>query len=78
MAGYIVIYYWLDELFSENDPKRLARVAILSAFTAIVYYAVVFPIITTVAHVVAVLIGIGLFFLMRSIHNTVTKNTVKE
>lgn len=76
MAGYIVVYYWLDGLRQDKVTNRLARVALLSAFAVMVYYAVVFPIITTVAHVVAVLIGIGLFFIMRSISkNKLTGNT---
>lgn len=76
MAGYIGVCYWRDGLRQEKVTNRWTLVALLSAFAAIIYYAVVFPIITTVAHVVAVLIGIGLYFIMRSIYrNRSTKNT---
>lgn len=65
MAGYTLLVYLTAG--SSVDPRqhRLLVVALISALLGIAYYAWTFPLITTVAHGMAVALGIGLFFLFR-------------
>ncbi|MBX3014608.1 MAG: hypothetical protein KF832_24020 [Caldilineaceae bacterium] len=57
MAGFLAGESWRGG-FTQN---RLAQAALLAALAAIVYYAIAFPLITTVAHLVAVLVGVTFF-----------------
>ncbi|PSR51955.1 hypothetical protein AHMF7605_29025 [Adhaeribacter arboris] len=65
LAGFNLLF------FTRNNYllAYLKRLFFLSGFTiifmAIVYYLIIFPVITTIAHVIAILLGVGLYFLYR-------------
>ena len=61
MAGYSLVLRTTRREAYTPDRRRLLTVALVSALIGIVYYAVTLPFITTVAHVIAVLLGIGIF-----------------
>lgn len=60
MAGYSLMLRMTGAY--TPDRRRLLTVALASVLIGIVYYAVTLPLITTVAHVVAVMLGIGIFY----------------
>lgn len=57
MAGYLALHYWRAGFEDAEKRKRLAQIALIAALATIVYYAVAFPVITTVAHLIALLVG---------------------
>lgn len=63
MAGYSLVLRTTRREAYTPGRRRLLTVALVSVLIGIVYYAVTLPFITTVAHVVAVLLGIGFFIL---------------
>lgn len=64
MAGYSLMLRTTRREAYTPDRRRLLTVALVCALIGIVYYAVTLPFITTVAHVIAVLLGIGIFFIL--------------
>ena len=65
LAGYTLIAYGTRGTGSAEQNGFLALLALSSAGCAIVYYAVTYPLITTIAHICAVLLGIGVWFGLR-------------
>lgn len=69
MAGFNLVHFYKSNELHTAELKRLYIVGFVASFTAIVYYAVLFPAITTVAHGIAVGMGAGLFYLYRRLFN---------
>jgi membrane associated rhomboid family serine protease len=67
MMGYLLIDYSRGNLGRAGCGRGLVLTALGIGCGGIVYYMVAFPAITTIAHLVAAGIGIGLFYLMRLI-----------
>ena|SRR5688500_8083243 len=64
MACFLALHYWRGGFAEAEKRKRLTQVALIAALAAIVYYAVAFPVITTVAHLIALLVGMILFLIV--------------
>ncbi len=64
MAGYNFMYILKSGDSMYTDNKILFIVNLLTAIAGIVFYAITLPIITTWAHIIAVLAGAGLFYLL--------------
>ena len=67
MMGYLLIDYSKGNLGRTSHKRGLVLAALGIGCGGIVYYMVAFPTITTIAHLVTVGIGVGLFYLMRFI-----------
>jgi hypothetical protein len=67
MLGYLLIDYLRGNLGRTGHRRGLVPVALGAGCGGIVYYAVGFPAITTIAHLVAAGIGVGLFYLIQFI-----------
>jgi len=67
MAGYLLMDYSRSNLGRASQRRWLVLVALAATFGGIVGYAVAFTAITTIAHLVAVVVGIALFYLIRFI-----------
>lgn len=67
MVGYLLIDYSKGNLGRIGYSRGFVLVALSAGCGGIVYYMLAFPTITTIAHLVAVNIGVGLFYLMRLI-----------
>ncbi|MGB2864264.1 MAG: hypothetical protein WBC05_13120 [Sedimentisphaerales bacterium] len=67
IMGYLLIDYSGGNLGRTGYRRGFVFVALGTGFGGIVYYMVSFPAITTIAHLVAAGIGVGLFYLMRFI-----------
>lgn len=67
MVGYLLIDYSRGNLGRAGYRRGFVLVALGTGCGGIVYYLVAFPAITTIAHLVAVGIGAGLFYLMQLI-----------
>lgn len=65
MAGYGLMAYADDRSTHAPLRRRLFILALVSALIAIGYYAVTFPLLTTLAHGLAVVMGVGIFYLLR-------------
>ena len=65
MAGYLFIDYTRGNSGQAREKPQLAMVALVAAGLGIAYYAVTSPIETTVAHLVALVMGIGAFFFIQ-------------
>ena len=61
MGGYLLMDYSRGNMSRSRKRQLLAILALVTALMGIVYCAVAFPIITTIAHISAVLVGISLF-----------------
>ena len=59
MLGYLLIDYLRGNLGRTGHGRRLVPIALGAGCGGIVYYAVGFPAITTIAHLVAAGIGVG-------------------
>ncbi len=64
MAGFNLLIL-LKEFYNRSRNKILLIVSVLAGLVGIIYYAVIFSAITTVAHIIGGLMGIGLFYLCR-------------
>lgn len=67
MAGYLFMDYTRGDIGQAREKPQLAMVALVAAGIGIVYYAAAFPIDTTVAHLVALVMGIGIFYSQRKL-----------
>jgi hypothetical protein len=67
MVGYLLIDDSNGKLGRAGSRRGFVLIALGAGCGGIVYYMVAFPAITTIAHLVAVAIGVGLFYLMRLI-----------
>jgi hypothetical protein len=67
MVGYFLIDYSKGKLGRAVYIRAFVLVTLGASFGGIIYYMVAFPAITTIAHLVAAGIGVGLFYLMRLI-----------
>jgi len=65
MAGFNLQVLRESELHKKSRNKILLIISLLASVLFIICYAVIFPAITTIAHIIAVLMGIGLFYLCR-------------
>lgn len=65
LAGYSLIERVSGSEAHESVYRGVLNVALLSALVGILYYAVTFPIITTIAHGVALLMGVAIWYLLR-------------
>lgn len=63
MAGFLAFAYWRGGFEQAQNKKRLVQIALTATFAAIVFYAVAFPVITTIAHVVALFVGLSVFLI---------------
>ncbi len=67
MVSYLLIDYSRGNLGRTGHRRRFVLVALGAGCGGIVYYMVAFPAITTIVHLVAAGIGVGLFYLMQLI-----------
>ena len=67
MVGYLLIDYLRGNLGRTGCKRGFVLVALSAGCGGFIYYMVAFPIITTIAHLFAAGIGVGLFYLMRFI-----------
>ena len=65
MMGYLLIGYLKGNLGRVGHGRVFVFVALIACCVGIAYYMVAFPAVTTIAHLVAAGIGVGLFYLMR-------------
>jgi hypothetical protein len=65
MAGYLLMDCARGPRGQGNERPKLAIVALVAAGIGMVYYAVVFPLETTVAHLGALIAGVGIFHVIR-------------
>ena len=65
MAGFNLLFFRTFKLYISGKRKLLFIISITAALAAIIFYGILFPFITTTAHITAVLMGIGLFYLYR-------------
>jgi hypothetical protein len=65
MAGYLLMERIHLSRTLELFRHHLFTTALICALGAILYYALTFPMITTLAHGIAVLMGIGISYLLR-------------
>ncbi len=63
LAGYNLLLFRRTKLKTGDRNKTLFLISLFTALAGIIYYAVTLPPITTIAHVVGLLMGIGLFYL---------------
>ena len=63
MAGFGLMHLLKNRLAITMAKYQLVGISLFPALIGNVYYAVTFPLITTIAHVCAVLMGMGLYFL---------------
>ena len=65
LTGFNLIFFYVNN----NSPLSLKKAIFVSSFAivfiAIIYYFIISPIITTVAHFLAILMGSGFYFLFR-------------
>lgn len=64
MAGFLALTDWRGARTQAKREPRLTQIALAAVCGALLYYAVAFPVITTVAHMVALLIGMSTFLLL--------------
>src|SRR5919205_1687403 len=67
MAGYSLAERASHSTQRDPTRRQLLTVALVSATFGILYYAVTLPLITTLAHGMAVMMGIGLFYVLNSL-----------
>lgn len=63
MAGFNLLVLLKGETYNQHRKKMLIIVSLLLSSIGIVYYAVNLPPITTIAHIIAAVMGVGLFYL---------------
>lgn len=67
MAGYLLMERIHLSRTLELFRHHLFTTALICALGAILYYALTFPMITTLPHGIAVLMGIGIWYLLRNL-----------
>jgi hypothetical protein len=65
MMGYLLVDYSKGNLGRTGHMRGLVLIALGSGCGGIVYYMVAFPAITTISHLVAVSVGVSLFYLIQ-------------
>ncbi len=58
LAGFLLMDLWRGDIGGAHANTFMALLALGGAGAGIVYYALTFPLITTIAHICAVLLGI--------------------
>lgn len=61
MAGFLSLAYWNKG----SDRPPLVIGALLATLAAIMYYAITYPAITTIAHVLAIIVGVLIYLATR-------------
>ncbi|MEJ7681437.1 MAG: hypothetical protein WKG06_27020 [Segetibacter sp.] len=65
MAAFNMLILIKSEFNNKSKIKILLIVSLLLSSLGILYYAIIFPVITTAAHIIAALMGVGLFYLCK-------------
>ncbi len=65
LAGFILMDLWRGGMGGAQRNTYLALLVLGGAGAGIVYYALTYPPITTIAHLCAVLLGIAVWFVLR-------------
>ncbi len=65
LAGFLLMDLWRRAMGDAQPNRYLALLALVSTGAGIVYYALTFPPITTIAHICTVAFGIVVWFFLR-------------